>query len=261
MKMILGSLVLIATLTAQAKVIMTKVDYSQGGVALEGFIAYDTEMAKAGKKLPGMILVHDWMGVGEDVKMRAEQMAKLGYVAFVADIYGKDTRPKDAKEASAFAGQYRNGDRKNLRARTEAAVSELQKNKLVDTKKISAMGYCFGGTAALEMARAGQNIRSAISFHGGLSAVSKDDAKTIKVPLLVLHGAIDPFVSAEELNSFQKDLNEAKVDYQLISYSDSVHGFTMKHAGSDNKSGMAYNQKADERSFMAMKSFLTEINK
>ncbi|MBC7419401.1 MAG: dienelactone hydrolase family protein [Bdellovibrio sp.] len=260
-KIILLCLGLTLAISAQAKIVMEKVDYKQAEAALEGFVVYDTTFAKPGKKLPGMVIVHDWMGVGDYVKVRAEQVAKLGYVAFVADIYGKGVRPKDGKEASVLAGQYRNGDRKLLRARAEAALNELQKNKFVDTTKISAMGYCFGGTTVLEMARAGQKIKSALSFHGNLAAVSKDDAKNIKVPLLIMHGAIDPYVSPEEVATFQKELNDAGVDYQFISYSGAVHAFTEAHVGSDTKSGAAYNKKADERSTEAMKTFLAEVNK
>ncbi len=257
----LSCLLMFLGLQARAEIISQKVEYTQGGTALEGFIVYDSAMAKGSKKLPGMVIVHDWMGVNDYVKMRAEQMAKLGYIAFVADIYGKDNQPKDAKAAGVIAGQYRNGDRKLLRARAEAALNELKKNKWVDEKKISAMGYCFGGTTVLEMARAVMPVRSVISFHGGLSSVNKEDAKNIKAKLLVLHGAIDPFESAEEVAGFQKEMNDAQVDYQFIVYSGAVHAFTQKYVGNDIKSGAAYNQKADERSFAAMKLFLDEVNK
>jgi dienelactone hydrolase len=243
-----------------SKVISEKVEYTEGTNKLEGFIVYDSAKTTGSKKLPGMVIVHDWMGVGDYVKMRAEQMAQLGYVAFVADIYGKGVRPKDAKEAGALAGQFKSGDRKSLRARAEAAYNELKKNKFVDTKKISAMGYCFGGTAVLEMARMGLPLKAVISFHGGLSAVNEEDAKNIKAKLLVMHGAIDPYVKPEEVAGFQKEMNDANVDYQFISYSGAVHAFTEKHAGTDIKTGAAYNEKADNRSFAAMKTFLEEVN-
>lgn len=250
---------IVFAVSAKAKIITEKVDYKENGQALEGFVIYDNAQVKPGKT-PGIVIVHDWMGVGEYVKMRGEQMAKLGYVAFVADIYGKDTRPKDGKEAAEFAGKYRNGDRKNLRARAEAAFNELKKNKNVDSKKISAIGYCFGGTAVLEMARMGLPVAGVVSFHGGLSAVNMDDANNIKGQVLVLHGAIDPYVKAEEVQAFQKEMDRANVDYQFVAYAGAVHAFTQPHVGKDIKTGAAYNEKADKRSFIAMENFMKEVN-
>lgn len=247
------------SLAASAKVIVEKVAYKDGEAALEGFVAYDTAKLK-GKKAPGVVVVHDWMGVSDYVKMRAEQLAEMGYVAFVADIYGKD-KPKDQSEAPTVAGKYRGGDRKLLRARAKAAFDELAKNKYVNAEKISATGYCFGGTTALEMARMGLPLRGVISFHGGLKSVSPEDAKNIKAKILVLHGAIDPYVPAEEVALFQKELNEAKVDYQFVSYSGSVHSFTQKQSGNDISKGAAYNELADKRSFVAAKNFLEEVNR
>lgn len=244
---------------SNAKIVTEKVDYKEGGQTLEGFVIYDSEQVKPGKT-PGIVIVHDWMGVSDYVKMRGEQMARLGFVAFVADIYGKDTRPKDAKEAGDFAGKYRGGDRKNLRSRSEAAFNELKKNKNVDQSKISAIGYCFGGTAVLEMARMGLPVASVVSFHGGLSPMNMDDAKKIKGKVLVLHGAIDPYVKTEEIAQFQKEMDGAGVDYQFVSYSGAVHAFTQPQAGNDIKTGAAYNEKADKRSFIAMENFLKEVN-
>lgn len=242
-------------------IITEKIEYKEGSSILEGFLVYDSEKVNSKNvKLPAIIIVHDWMGVSDYVKMRAEQVAKLGYVAFVADIYGKGNRPKDAKEAAEIAGKYRSGDRKSLRARGEAAYNEIKKNKFVDPSKITAIGYCFGGSTVLEMARSGLSLNAVISFHGGLATGNLNDAKNIKSKLLILHGAIDPFVSNDEVNVFQKEMNDAKIDYQFISYSGAVHAFTQKLAGNDITKGAAYNEKADERSFLAMKNFLQEVN-
>lgn len=237
-----------------------KISYKDGEQNLEGFLIYNP--SKVGKKkVPGVVVVHDWMGVGEYVKMRGEQLADLGYVAFVADIYGKDSRPKNSQEASEFAGKYRNGDRKEMRSRLEAAFNELKKSKSVDTEKLAGMGYCFGGTAALEMARMGLPIKAAVSFHGGLSAPVGAPAMPIVAKVLVLHGAIDPFVKESEVLGFQKEMNTANVDYQFVSYSGAVHSFTHKDAGNDITKGAAYNELADKRSFIAMKNFFEEVLK
>lgn len=259
MKMIIAILSLLTvTSVSFAKVKIETVTYKEGETVLEGMIAYDTKKIK--NKAPGVVVVHDWMGVSDYVKMRAEQLAEMGYIAFVADIYGKGTRPKDAKEAADFAGKYRNGDRKLLRARATAAYEELKKNKYVDQNKISATGYCFGGTTVLEMARAGLPLKGVVSFHGGLSSSAPADVKNIKTKILALHGAIDPYVSASEVTQFQKELDAASVDYQFISYSGAVHAFTQKGAGNDISKGAAYNENADKRSFIAAKNFLEEVN-
>lgn len=255
LKFIMMSLVLSCISLAAIKT--ETVTYKEGSEELEGFIAYDD--AKKGA-LPAVIIVHDWMGPSEYTQMRAKQMAELGYYAFAADIYGKKLRPKNGDEAAKAAGDFRNGDRKLLRARAKAAYDYVSKQTQADKKKISAMGYCFGGTAVLEMARAGLPLKGVVSFHGGLSNPNPKDTAKIKTKLLVLHGAIDPYVPAEEVATFTKELNDAKVDYQFVSYSGSVHAFTQKGAGNDISKGAAYNEAADKRSFIAMKDFLQEVN-
>lgn len=260
MKLLIAALILFSS-AAYAKITTEKIEYKDGETVLEGAVVYDSALTQKNKKLPGVMIVHDWMGVGEYVMMRAEQLAKLGYVSFVADIYGKGVRPKSAAEAGVQAGKYRVGDRKEMRSRAMAAFNTLKSNKYVDANKISAMGYCFGGTVALEMARSGLPLAGVISFHGGLSSVPADDAKNIKTKLLILHGAIDPNVPAAEVAAFQKELDEAKVNYEFVAYSGAVHAFTLKSAGNDIKTGVAYNEQADRRSFVAMKNFLEEVNK
>lgn len=246
------------TLVANAKVTVEKVEYKDGDTVLEGMLVADQAKLK-NKKAPGVVVVHDWKGVGPYVQMRAEQLAEMGYVAFVADIYGKGVRPKDNKEAGAQAGKYK-GDRKLMRSRVKAAYDELVKSKFVNSEKISATGYCFGGTAALEGARMGLPLKGVVSFHGGLSSPTPEDAKNIKAKILVLHGAIDPNVPADEVALFQKEMNDAKVDYQFTAYSGAVHAFTEKNAGNDISKGTAYNEAADKHSFVAAKLFLEEVN-
>lgn len=241
---------------SQATIKTQTIEYSQGGSILEGYLSYDD--AIAGKR-PGLIIIHDWLGNNEYTKMRAEQMAKLGYVAFAADIYGKGIRPTP-KDASAQAGKYKS-DRPLLRARAKAAYDLLAANPKVDPKKMLAMGYCFGGTTVLEMARDGLPLLGVVSFHGGLNTPTPQDAKNIKAKILVAHGAIDPYVKADEVAAFQKEMNDANVDYQFISYSGAVHAFTIKSSGNDIKTGAAYQEKADQRSFAAMKAFFEEVTK
>lgn len=249
---------LLFTVAAEAKVKTEKVEYKSGDLTFEGFLAYDSSV-KAGKGTrPGVMIVHNWMGVTQETESKAVELAKLGYVAFAGDIYGKGIRPKDSKEAGALAGKYK-ADLKTLRERANLAIVELRKNKRVDGNKIFVTGYCFGGTTAIEVARSGAEVRGVVSFHGGL-APSSDD-KNIKAEVLVLHGAVDPFISKSDFDGFVNGMNEAKVNYQLISYSNAVHSFTEKAAGDDNSKGAAYNELADKRSWIAMKEFLAELSK
>lgn len=255
MKILTLLLFIIPTLS-QATIKTQTIEYSQGGSILEGYLSYDD--AIPGKR-PGLILVHDWLGNNEYTKMRAEQMAKLGYVAFAADIYGKGIRPTP-KDAGAQAGKFKS-DRPFLRARAKAAYDLLASNPKVDSKKMLAMGYCFGGTTVLEMARDGLPLLGVVSFHGGLDTPTPQDAKNIKAKILIAHGAIDPYVKASDVAAFQKEMNDANVDYQFIAYSGAVHAFAIKSAGNDIKTGAAYNEKADQRSFAAMKAFFEEVSK
>lgn len=246
---------LLFTVAAEAKVKTEKVEYKSGDLTFEGFLAYDT--AAKGKR-PGVMIVHNWMGVTAETESKAIEMAKLGYVAFAGDIYGKGIRPKDAKEAGELAGKYK-ADLKTLRERAALALEELKKNKNVDDNKVFAAGYCFGGTTVIELARSGADVKGVISFHGGLTP-SNDD-KNIKGQVLVLHGAIDPFISKADFDGFVKGMNDAKVNYQLNEYSGAVHSFTEKAAGNDISKGAAYNEQADKRSWVAMKEFVNELSK
>lgn len=246
---------LLFTVAAEAKVKTERVEYKSGDLTFEGFLAYDTQ--SQGKK-PGVMIVHNWMGVTAETESKAIEVAKLGYVAFAGDIYGKGIRPKDTKEASELAGKYK-GDLKTLRERANLAIEELRKNKRVDASKIFVTGYCFGGTTAIEVARSGADVKGVVSFHGGLTPSTED--KNIKGQVLVLHGAVDPYISKADFEGFVKGMNDAKVNYQLNSYSNAVHSFTEKGAGNDNSKGAAYNETADKRSWIAMKEFLAELSK
>lgn len=226
------------------------------GTTLEGFWVEPKNAGK--KKLPVVIVIHDWMGIGEYSKMRARQMTEKGYLAFAADIYGKGNNPKDVKEAGALAGQYKSNT-ELLRQRAKAAYDFVTKLENVDKNKIVVIGYCFGGTTALEMARSGLPLAGIASFHGGLATAKPEEAKNIKAKVLVMHGAIDPYVPAKEVADFQKEMNDAKVDYQFISYSGAVHAFTQAHVGTDPSKGAAYNEAADKRSFASLINFLGEV--
>ena len=250
-------LALSCTMTMRAAIHTETVEYKQGDTTLEGFVAYDD--AIQGKR-PGVLVVHQWMGLTDYEKKRAEMLAQLGYVAFCADIYGKGVRPQNAAEAGAQAGKYKS-DRQLLRARVNAGLDALRQQPLVDSKHIAAIGYCFGGTTVLELARSGADIAGVVSFHGGLDAPNPDDGKNIKCKVLVCHGADDPFSSPQDITAFENEMRKGGVDWQLIKYGGAVHSFTQPMAGNDNSKGAAYNEKADKRSWEALKQFFAEIFK
>ncbi|MBL8014399.1 MAG: dienelactone hydrolase family protein [Candidatus Omnitrophica bacterium] len=238
-----------------AEIQKKQIEYKDGDTTLEGFLVYDD--AKSGPQ-PGVIVVHDWMGFGAYANGRAEQLAQLGYTALAIDIYGKGVRPANTEEASKQAGYYKE-HRDLLRRRAQAGLEALKKEASVDPKRMAAIGYCFGGTTVLEMARAGMPLAGVVSFHGGLSTSMPAHKGDIKSKVLVLHGADDPFVPPPEVVDFSKEVNEAGADWQMVSYSGAVHSFTRKDAGNDNSKGAAYNERADKRSWEAMKSFFNEI--
>lgn len=243
--------------SAEAAVKTKVIEYKQGDTVLEGYLAWDN--AKTGVR-PGVLVVHEWTGLGPYVKKRAEMLAKLGYVAFAADIYGKGARPATPADAAKVAAIYKD-DRPLMRARARAGLEVLKSQKQVDQKRLAAIGYCFGGTTVLELARDGADLKGVASFHGGLATPTPEDARNIKARILAMHGADDPFVKADEVAAFQQELRAAKVDWQFISYANAVHSFTNPDAGNDNSKGAAYNEKADKRSWEAMKLFFAEIFK
>jgi dienelactone hydrolase len=256
-KLILTVLALASTGAVRAGIHTQIVEYKQGDTTLEGFVAYDD--AIQGKR-PGVLIVHQWLGLTDYEKHRAEMLAQLGYVAFCADIYGKGVRPQTAQEAGALAGKYKN-DRQLLRARVNAGLDALRRQPLVDSKRVAAIGYCFGGTTVLELARSGADVAGVVSFHGGLDSPTPADGKNIKGKVLVCHGADDPFSSPQNIAAFEDEMRKGGVDWQLIKYGGAVHSFTQPMAGDDNSKGAAYNEKADKRSWEAMKQFLAEIFK
>jgi dienelactone hydrolase len=230
------------------------IEYKAGDTTCEGYLVGDT----APGRRPGVLVVHDWMGLGKFSMAKADELARMGYVALAVDIYGKGVRPANPKEAAQLAGQFKS-DRALLRARLRAALDVLKQNEHVDPKRIAAIGYCFGGTTVLELARSGADIAGVVSFHGGLDTPTPGDAKDIRCKVLALHGAEDPFVPPSDVAAFEAEMTKAGVDWQLIIYSGAVHAFTNPAAGTDNSKGTAYNERADKRSWEAMKQFFAEI--
>jgi len=248
MKTLISALAVALALTAPsfAKVKTELITYKDGSAELEGFLAYD-DAVKAPR--PGVLVVHDWTGLQEYTKTRTTQLAELGYVAFAADIYGKGVRPTDPKECGVQAGTYKN-DLQLLRRRVLLGFDELKKQHGVDAKKLGAIGYCFGGTSVLELARSGADVRGVVSFHGGLSTTLPAEAGKIKARLLICHGGADDHVN-KEVPAFKAEMEKAKADMKFVIYEGAQHGFT--------KPGPAYQEKADKESWAAMKKFFVEV--
>jgi dienelactone hydrolase len=241
---------------AQAEIKEGPLEYKAGDVVCEGWQAYDTE--KEGKR-PAVLVIHQWTGVSDYEKMRARMLAELGYNVLVADIYGKGVRPQ-RPDAAKEAGKYKQ-DRALYRERISAALDVLFKDSRTDDTRVAAMGYCFGGTGALEAARSGAALKGVVSFHGNLNTPTPDDAKNIKGQVLVLHGADDPVVPPAEVEGFEKEMKGHGVKYWFVAYPGAVHSFTQKGAGNDNSKGSAYNADADEKSWKEMKDFLEKVLK
>ncbi len=239
-----------------AELLEKTIAYEHQGVVLEGFHVYDD--AIQGQR-PGVMIVHQWTGLGDHEKERGRRLAKLGYNVFAADVYGKGVRP-EAPEAGKEAGKYKK-DRDLYRARLSAGLDVLKNDKRTNAEKLGAIGFCFGGTGVLEMARAGMDLDGVVSFHGGLAAAKGKEAKKgeVAVSVLACSGALDPHVKQDEVIAFTKEMSAADVDWELNVYSGAVHSFTQKSAGDDPSNGSAYNKKADERSWEAMKDFFAEV--
>lgn len=237
-----------ATATQAALVEKTHV-YRDGEVTLEGYVAYDD--AVEGKR-PVVLVVHQWMGLGEYEKTRARMLAELGYVAFCVDMYGQGERAENREQAMAYATKYRS-DRGLMRARAQAGLAEALTLPQVDASQVAGIGYCFGGGVMLELARSGAEVDAVVSFHGNLDTPEASDAKQIKGSIFVAHGGADVPVPMEQVVGFVEEMEAAEVDYQLVIYADAVHGFT--HLDQPSR----YNETADERSWAHMQMFFDEV--
>jgi dienelactone hydrolase len=241
---------------ARAEVKTATVKYKAGDVEAQSFVAWDD--AVQGKR-PGVVIVPEWWGLTEYPKTRAKQLAQLGYVAIAADVYGNGQTTEDPKDAGKWAGALKAGDRKELRIRVVAALQQLKANPNVDPAKTAVIGYCFGGTAALEVARSGADVAAAVSFHADLSTSQPAHQGELKAKILVNHGADDAFEPQEQILAFQDEMRKAHADWQMNIYANAVHAFTNPNADAHHIPGIAYNKEADRRSWQAMMDFFNEV--
>ncbi len=239
---------------AEAAVVVKPHAYEIDGEASEGLIIYDDAVTTP---RPGLMMVPNWLGVTERSAEKAARAAGDKYVVFMADMYGKSVRPSNPDEAKAAATSVRS-DRALMRKRAQAAVKAFEAQSVVpvDTAKMAAIGFCFGGGAVLELARSGAELDAFISFHGNLDTPNPDDAKQIKAPVLVLHGADDPAVPQEQVDGFVAEMKATDVDWQLVSYGNAVHSFTDPYANVPGRN--EYHPEVAKRAFQAMDDLLDE---
>ncbi len=253
-------LLLAATAALEAKLVTKPVAYEHAGVKLEGYLAYDDAKASPGSKAAGVLVVPEWWGLTDYPKKRAEQLADLGYVAFAVDMYGAGVTTANPDEAGKLAGQFYG---KPLMAeRAQAGLDQLLATGLVDASRVAAIGYCFGGSTVQALAYSGAPLAGIVSFHGGLIPVPADAAAKTKAKILICHGAVDKFISKEQVDQFTQAMNDGKFDYQFISYAGATHAFT--NPGADaiataTKLPIAYNAAADQRSWSHMRTFFREV--
>jgi dienelactone hydrolase len=230
------------------------VSYTDGAQKLTGF---SIAPAKASSGKAGVLILPAWKGIDKHSKSVAADLSKLGYYAFVADIYGEGNYPADTKAAGEKSGYYK----KNFteyQQRIRLAMEQLIKSG-ADASRIVVIGYCFGGTGVLEAARANFPVRAVVSFHGGLGKDASRPVTPINAKVLILHGADDPSVPPAQVMAFQQEMREAKADWQMIYYANAVHAFTEPEAGNDNSKGAAYNELAAKRSWKHMLMFIDEV--
>jgi dienelactone hydrolase len=267
---ILSLLVLIAacafvTNPAFAEIKMQRIEYRQGDTTMQGFFAYDDSTTQ---KRPGILVCHEWWGCNDYAQSRAKQLAAAGYVAFALDMYGDGRTTSNPSEAGELSSKlYSNPTA--LRDRAAAGLKVLAESDLVDRENLAVIGYCMGGTVALELARSGatytDHLKAVVCFHTSTIAAksfddqAKEDNSRIAGTILICHGADDTFVSPEQIASFRKQMKDIKKDYQFVEYANAVHGFTNPGADTYRVPGVGYNAAADRRSWALMKSTFAEV--
>jgi dienelactone hydrolase len=254
MRLLAGLLTLAVSATAGAAVQTKEIEYDHDGTKLKGVLFFD---AAATGKRPAVLVFHEWWGLDDYAKMRAKQLAEMGYVAFAADMYGVGKLTEHPKEAAKMAQAVRMNQMAWL-GRAQAALKVVQAQEQVDKDNVAAIGYCFGGSTALVLAYSGAPLKAVNTFHAALPTPTAEQARAIKARIVVAHGADDAFISKESIDKFKSALDEAGVKYRFDSYPGAVHSFTVKEADKKEIKGMGYNEAADTKSWQAMRDLFKE---
>jgi dienelactone hydrolase len=227
--------------------------YADGPLSCNGFLAYDDK--QTGKR-PGVLVVHEAFGLGEHAMDRARMVAELGYVGFAADLFG-DRRQVGPEDLMSVIGALA-GDPPTLRKRAKAALSTLTAQPQVDSTKLFGIGFCFGGTTVLELARDGCDLLGVVGFHSGLQTQAPAKPGGIKASVLALIGADDPLIPPEQRQAFEEEMRAARADWQLVLYGNTLHSFTNPAADGSVMPAVMYNKRADQRSWQLMADFFKE---
>jgi dienelactone hydrolase len=246
---------MVQAVAVQAAVKTKTVSYTYDGTTFKGYLAWDDAIQD---KRPGVLVVHEWWGLNDYARKRTEQLAGLGYVAFAADMYGDGKVTEHPKEAGEMAGLVRKNV-KSWQGRAQAALKVLKENEMVDPKKLAVIGYCFGGSTALQLGYSGADVSAIVTFHAGIPVPEAADAKAIKGKVLICHGAADKFIPDDALLKTRDAFEDAKVDYEMIYYGGAKHGFTVVTADKSGVEGLAYNAEADKRSWNEMLRLFGEV--
>ena len=242
-------------LPLQAALKTETVEYRDGQIPLRGYMVWDD--AVQGKR-PGVILVHEWWGLNDYARQRADMLAELGYIAFAIDMYGEDRVTEHGKQASEWKRQI-TANVEQWQKRALLGKQILSRHPLVDPARIAAIGYCFGGATVMQMAYAGAQLKGVVSFHGSLPVATEDQIPNIRAKILVAHGNADSFVPAARIADFKAALEKAGADWEMVVYGGAKHGFTNPGADGYGIAGLAYDETADRRSWQRMQAFLKEI--
>jgi dienelactone hydrolase len=232
------------------------IDYRDEAVNLRGYLAFDE---KAAGRRPGVLVFHEGLGLGDFAMARARMIAELGYVALAADMFGDRRQARNLQEVAKLVGELRNQPQ-TLRARGRAALKTLAALPQVDASRLAAIGFCFGGSVVLELARDGADLKAVVSFHGVLSTPSPAGSGSVKASVLVCTGADDPLAPPEQVSAFEDEMRAAEVrDWQVISYGNTLHGFTNPAADGSMLRTALYSAQADRRSWASMRGLFDEV--
>lgn len=242
---------------AHAAVQTKTVKYQDAGTECVGFLAWDD--AVEGKR-PGVLVVHEWWGLNDYARNRAKELAKLGYIAFAADMYGEGKTVEHPQDAGAMAAKVR-ANVEAWRKRAQVGLAVLTSQPQCDATKLAAIGYCFGGSTALQLAYTGADLDAVATFHAALPTPSDAEAKAVKARVLVCHGADDKFIPEDAIKAFKGSLDKAAAKYEFVAYPGAVHSFTVPDAGKHNNPGMQYQAAADKDSWDRMTKLFAETLK
>jgi dienelactone hydrolase len=231
-------------------------DYRCDDVNLRGYLAWNDNAAAS---RPGVLVFHEGLGLGEFAMERARRLADLGYVALAADMFGDRRQASNLQEVATLVGGLR-AEPEKLRARGRAALSTLAALPQVDATRLAAIGFCFGGSVVLELAREGADLKAVVSFHGVLATKMPAPSGGVKASVLVLTGAEDPLAPPDQVAAFENEMRESAVrDWQVISYGNTLHGFTNPAADGSMMRTALYNEQADRRSWASMRALFDEV--